>query len=1091
MLGVQSPASALGGDPEAYGQWVGGYWHGSYWEGSALVYCLDQSKPTPYGRAMMGSARATAGWRGLDGNRLAGLNWLLGTHGASTDPMTARSVQEAVWAITGTEISGSRTPLADEMIAAVHAYRAEPTSREGTARILVALAPDGRTGTVTIDRLDAAPSSAAIKGRIELVNAVFRGGTSVRTGTFTRGQTFQIDVVPPSDKPRFRVEATITATSEHTVYAPWITYIDYDTGTTFQEMVAAIRSDKREQVVHLEDLGRSDVIDRSFQPVATTRVTAEVVNPGEAATDRVEVSVSSGSWADGVRVTFVGTAYGMSRLAAPTRSSAIPSGATEIGTVRITADKPGSYVSPAVTVPDRGVSHIVWVWRMLRSEQSEPAKSFVLGDWRDDFAVPAETQLVRFQPKLTTSVSSRIVQPGQAFVDVVEASAASGYWPPGLAVTARGTLYGPLSSPPSERATAPTNAAVAGRAAIVMDRPKTYRTDGSIVATSPGYYTWVWEIDAAEQSADARKRLRGSFLDRYALAAETHVVPSRFEISTKVAKPVLAVGDPAVDTIAISSVGTWPRLDGGAASLVLTGEAWYVEREERPSRQRDVPSDAVLLGTVSHTVSGAGRSSAPAVAAPSAPSKIGASHGWIVWVWRLDPAKQTAALRERITAWRDDFGMPDEIQRVDYPSVTTAAVPGVGFGLINGVNIQDRGGPTSGDAASGASGGDAVESMAMDAPGRVAQTSVPVHLPVRPPVARDTATITGPVPAAGATLVFEAFAVPMGDDGLPLDPTLESGCTPERLIATVEHPHVITDPGEYTSPEVELTQYGLVVWRASLVARSGGGDGAVIAREQCGMERETTVVVDLATTATISGSSPQPLLSDEAVILGYVPADSTLRFDAYRHEPGERVDCAPDQLAWTSGELRLDGGMYGHTAPLVVSSDAWRPESLPAGVTVSWIATLTDAMGRVLAAGDCAEPSETVVVPEKPREVPPPPAPPTSPPTSSPPPPSSPSPSPSSSPSPPPEVPEEPDEPEEPGEPSTGPTGEPASLPTNPPPALAWTGDDGRKVRALGAGGIGLIATGLLVGALAGQWRAAAAGPKPPRRSRTSGRGRP
>jgi len=1044
LLGASPRAVALSGDPEAYGQWVGGFWHGSYQEGSALVFCLDQSRPTPYGHAMLGSAKAKAGWRGLSADRLAGLNWLVATYGGSTDPMTARSVQEAVWAITGTAISGGRSALADEMIQAVDAYRVEPTKLTGVAEVAVDLADDGRTGTVTLKRLDASPSKEPITGELVLENAVFRGGSStVRTGTFKQGQTFKVDVVPPTDRATFRVKATITAESSRMVFAPWITYIDYDGDDTFQDMIAVEREDKREQVVALEDLGRSALIDRSFQPTATTRVTAATVDPGSEVRDRVDVTVTSGSWPDGAKVTFSGTAYGRAKLAEPNQAHPIPASAKVLGTVSITADGPGSYTSPPVTVPKEGVSHVVWVWRVVKADQSDPVRALIIDDWRDDFGVPSETQLVRFTPKLTTRVESRVVTAGRPLVDVVEASAASGYWPAGLALTARGRLYGPLAGPPTERAKAPASAPIAEEVTLTLGGPGTYRTPSSVIAKESGYYTWVWEIVAADQSAEARARLGAGFLDRFGIAAETHVVPNRLEIATDVASDVVAPGEAAGDTVTIASAGPWPQLSGGAAApIVLTGEAWYVESDARPVRQSEVPNDATRIGTVTRSVSSAGTFDTPTVTAPLAPDEPGAAHGWIVWVWSLDPAAQREEVRERVTAWRDDFATPDEIQRVEFPGVTTAAVAGVGFG---GLRLADDApaapsgdsGPIDGSAAGGAGSA-------------VAGQSMPVPIGGTPPRAVDVAMVTGPLPVSGATLVFEAFQVPMTVDGLPEDPSLASVCTADQRIALVEHPSPVTEPGEYRSPEVVVPEYGLVVWRASLMSRPADGEPQLITREACGIERETTVVVDLATRALILGSAPDPQLQDEAIVTGWVPPGSTLRFDAYEHPAGEPIDCAPERRAWTSGAVPVEGGLHGRAAPLRITSDAWRPTNVAAGTTIAWIAKLTDASGRPIAEGDCGDPTETIVVPEAP-DAPPstPPAPPT-PPT-----------------------------------PDTPPT--PEAPPTQ-PPVLAWTGLDGRAQRALGVAGVGLVATGLCVGALASRLRAAAAGARSPRRARSGDR---
>ena len=182
---------------------------------------------------------------------------------------------------------------------------------------------------------------------------------------------------------------------------------------------------------------------------------------------------------------------------------------------------------------------------------------------RVDVSVPVsgEDPMVRgvtFEPIVTTS-APRFVTEGEVFVDEVTATLATEQpWTvnsngDAAPVVAKGTLYGSLSEEPIESADVPTDAPDAGTAEVTLTGEGTYAVESDVVASTPGYYTWVWTIDAADQRAGVQRLLPENYFwaDAFGQRVETSITPPR--VSTQ-AQPSTKLGGEITDTAIVEGV---------------------------------------------------------------------------------------------------------------------------------------------------------------------------------------------------------------------------------------------------------------------------------------------------------------------------------------------------------------------------------------------------------------------------------------------------------------------------------------------------------------------------------------------------------
>lgn len=437
----------------------------------------------------------------------------------------------------------------------------------------------------------------------------------------------------------------------------------------------------------------------------------------------------------------------------------------------------GEFVAPA------GPAGALTVYTTVGGRQSVGGPGPV-GD--GSFEVFAEDPFDRatvFAPVLTTQVSNKFVAAGDTFTDEitfatadVELEGENPGDPPVtihnpwyqltndnyIPITAAGTLYGPFTDEPIEADEPPLGAPIAGTATVTTTQANgptvSYPVTTTGTATATGYYTWVWEIDYAQQHPGSQMFLVDDyrFVDRFGQAAETHVMASEIVAVSQVSDAEVPLSGTVTDTLTVSVApgSTWLSDNTGAPiPVTFRGEAWLWPGTTAPAVSPTVPSGATLLDTVTITANAPGEYTSAPLTVPAA------GEGWVSWVWSIRESDQPVGHRGVIREWSDGFGLPNETTRLLTPTVSTLAVPEVVLGE-------------------------------------------PAH---------DVATIGGTLPALAASLSFAAYLQPDSGPATCVTPAYDSSGTP---IA-------VTELGDYASDEFTFTAAGTYFWVETLRAHDG------------------------------------------------------------------------------------------------------------------------------------------------------------------------------------------------------------------------------------------------------------------------------
>ncbi len=491
-------------------------------------------------------------------------------------------------------------------------------------------------------------------------------------------------------------------------------------------------------------------------------------------------------------------------------------------------------------------------------------------------AAPRETT---FAPQIATQVTMRYAASG-LYVDDVTFTTAHGSWgrtsDGGYApVTASATVYRTTAEPVVGDAV-PADAKAVGTLEVTTD-PRLgptapYRVSSSWEVTGTGFYTAVWRIDAEAQSGETRAMLDDGYLwtERFGEASQVMLVTS----VSSAAEPQVAVGAGMSDLVIVegavpaNGLDVWTEVfrvpDGTAAADACTPEnlVWSAP-----------PVRVVSAGSTSFT--------APAV------SDFG------VYVWQ-----ERATDADGVAVHTGLCGTAAETTRVDLPTVTTRATPGVGLG---------------GEAT-------------------------------------DVATVAGSVPVTGVTeVVFEVYR---GDGAMA------GACLPEDLVARTSAVSV-TSAGEYTSPPVRLTVGGAHSWMEYLWWTSPEGERRLLAQGACGAEDETTIVEQpTLVTRAQERAAIGAVFTDTATVTGLGDGiDAELVFSVFHADTGAEPVCSSETLEATLAPVIVDSsGTF--TSPDAVSDRAgtklWLAE-------LRYRPT-PDAEPVVLSRGECGETAELTII---------------------------------------------------------------------------------------------------------------------------------
>ncbi len=427
-----------------FGTWASGTrygWHGSMLIDGVHTYCITPRLPLPVGPSTHHGISGSAA--GLSARQLAGINLLVSTYGQTDDPVQAAAVAWAVKAVAnfdealhtygyrGDSLAGAIhwtfSGLAPEYDQAVQqravAYYDEAmrvqggvTAASGTV-VFTTDASDHSTGTVRVD------ATAAARGTLTLVDAVFADTGSPTREAVTTGTSYAIRTVPPGEGRPYSVSGT---------------------GRFSAGIAAAVRHFTTQGGQHTAgpagaiefDVAGMDAAPRvpPFAPTITTQVPARYASGG-AYVDEVTFSPGDTSWPrgeDGSYLPVHATAVVYRTDTEPVAGAPIPGEDSIAGTLDLTTDAAVGPNAPySVTsnweMPAPGFYTAVWTVR--GSDQSEPVALHTGADyaWTEAFGEHAQVTVV---PAIRTEATRQAVA-GASVSDTIVVSGgvpADGLW---------------------------------------------------------------------------------------------------------------------------------------------------------------------------------------------------------------------------------------------------------------------------------------------------------------------------------------------------------------------------------------------------------------------------------------------------------------------------------------------------------------------------------------------------------------------------------------------------------------------------------------------------------------------------------------
>jgi hypothetical protein len=508
-------------------------------------------------------------------------------------------------------------------------------------------------------------------------------------------------------------------------------------------------------------------------------------------------------------------------------------------------------------------------------------------------STPRETT---FAPVITTQVASRYV-PGGAFVDDVTFATARGTWARRadggfVTVHATATIYRTPGEPVLS-SEIPSDAEEVGTLELTTDptvgATAPYRVESAAPLPGPGFYTAVWQIDAAGQDAATTAALEAGYAWREPFGEQSQIMMVS-AVSSR-ADPTVAVGATMSDEVIVDGVLPTDGLD-------LSASVFRVPHGVAPA---DSCTTENLLWSGADDpvrVTGPGRTR---IAGPIVPD-------FGTYVWRERAVDAAGRL-----VHEGACGVESETTHAPMPTVTTKATPTSGWGgEVTDIATVTGPVPVSGTttltfevfrASEGVTPAEActpearvtdtaASPITVTAAGEISSPPVRLHQPgthywietlthtpeggeprvlargacglenettvvEQPSVSTraieraavdepfsDTAIVSGIGEGVTAELVFTVFHNP--DNTRPV-------CTPETLETTTA-PVPVTASGEYASPAVSSSTAGVKYWVAELRARTApDAEPVVLYAGACGEAGETTYVDVLAATGEASG----------------------------------------------------------------------------------------------------------------------------------------------------------------------------------------------------------------------------------------------
>lgn len=188
---------------------------------------------------------------------------------------------------------------------------------------------------------------------------------------------------------------------------------------------------------------------------------------------------------------------------------------------------------------------------------------------------PSWDVIFDFRPQGVSNVeSAKIVDSGADLTDTFTPSAdpdyGDGKWlkvdGTSVPVTYRASVY--FVSPtdlPTAADGAPENAELVKSLTIEADGPDTVLTANAGAAPKDGFYTWVWQVQAADQNATWAKYIKADWKDGYGIADETTSVRYEGQIDSQLSIRDTKAGTYLVDDVWVTGMPSdHPNFEGAA-----------------------------------------------------------------------------------------------------------------------------------------------------------------------------------------------------------------------------------------------------------------------------------------------------------------------------------------------------------------------------------------------------------------------------------------------------------------------------------------------------------------------------------------------
>lgn len=703
-----APAATAASDAYGVGELSGSVigWQGSMRTADgSYVFCTDPGTDFPYGGDT--PRGYVTSWKGVSGNRLAGVNRMLNEiadtdrdHAAANfvvkhvfDPAamyrTHRYPRSAAWpsgnlgryiewvlSTTYPTDGGGWRGIRDRALQLLDLVEHTTAGSGGTGSGKLVLAVDDAdhyAGTVTMD------GTAGSIGTITLTHGVFADTGSASRAGAREGVAYAIRGVPPSDDGEpYRVSATGRFTPPGTggyraEIALW--------HNPEQNMAASGRTAAPSPF----DVVGADTTDRrvAFQPTLSTTAQA-YVERGEPFADRVRFATVADAdgvdnpWFQGdegyVPVMAEGVVYGpfAAPVTAPTAEA--PADAPIAAEMTVTTGAEGPTVEYLVTSDETAATsgYYYYVWSIDREKQDAATQRFLPHDWyfQDRFGLGEEQSIVPMQLTATTQVPTAEVALGGVPADTADV-AVDGFWlqsgaAENIPVTVRWDAYFDPGTDPVAQVPAteiPGDATLLGSYTTQVTEPGKIETPadaGDLGFTAPaagaGHIVWVFSVRDEDQGDNAA--LITEWSDDYGVPTEIQTIAQ----PTVVTKAVAGVRRGGVATDVATVGGTLP-----ATGAHLSFAAYAVPVDDQGHAPEDLSAVCVDANRIfddhdtPQLVTAPGDYTSPQVAIDD--------YATVLWVERLSSVP--TAGEEPQTIHEGRCGIPNETTYV--VDVTTKA----------------------------------------------------------------------------------------------------------------------------------------------------------------------------------------------------------------------------------------------------------------------------------------------------------------------------------------------------------------------------------------------------------------------------------